>query len=539
MNYTYFFGLCLLLWACQQPTSSRNTSGESRPNILIAISDDQSFSHVSILGTQEIQTPHFDRIAREGVWFVNAFAASPGCSPSRAALLTGKHTWQLGAAGTHASHFDTAHVVFPDLLEAAGYKIGFTGKGWGPGNWKISGRTRNPAGPEWSDNQLESPEGISDKDYASNFEAFLGEKPADQPFYFWFGGHEPHRVFKKGIGKEMGKNTDAIKVPGFLPDEEEIRSDVADYYVEIEWFDQQLGKMIEALESRGELENTLIIVTSDNGMAFPRAKANLYEYGFHVPLAIRWGNRVPGNYIAQDLVGFVDLAPTIVEAAQIPTSSHPPMVGNSLFGILTQQETYDRKGLHQAVYAGRERHSSSRYHSLGYPQRALRTSEYLYIHNFRPERWPAGAPQKYGDTNYPTKKDLLERKLGPEDGGYHDIDACPSLDFLLSTARVGQTSYLQLAVGQRPAEELFNIVEDPACLNDLSQRPEFSKIKDSLRSALFTHLETTQDPRVLDGGDIWETYPRYSGLREFPTPSWAIEHPERVPMQAWLSKEAN
>lgn len=492
-----------------------------------------------MLGTKEIQTPHFDRIAREGVWFVNAFAASPGCSPSRASLLTGKHTWQLGAAGTHASHFDTTHVVFPDLLEAAGYKVGCTGKGWGPGNWKISGRKRNPAGPEWSNKQLESPEGISEKDYAANFEAFLEDQPSGQPFYFWFGGYEPHRVFKKGIGKENGKNISEIEVPGFLPNEETIRSDVADYYVEIEWFDQQLGRMIDLLAARGELDNTLIIVTSDNGMAFPRAKANLYEYGFHVPLAMRWGNRVPGKYIAQELVGFVDLAPTILEAAQIPGELYPPMAGNSLLGILTQQSTYDRKGLHQAIYAGRERHSSSRYHSLGYPQRAIRTQEYLYIHNFRPERWPAGAPQKYGNTNYPSEKDLQERILGPEDGGYHDIDACPSLDFLLASAREGATSYLQLAIGLRPQEELFYIPDDPACLNDLSQSPELSDIKDSLRAALFTHLTATQDPRVLDGGDIWETYPRYSRLREFPTPSWAIEHPERVPVQPWLIKEDN
>ena len=538
MKTKYFFGLWFLLWACQQPTSNIE-SNDSRPNILIAISDDQSFSHVSIQGTKEIQTPHFDRIAREGVWFANAFAASPGCSPSRAALLTGLHTWQIGAAGTHASYFDTTHVVFPDLLESAGYRIGFTGKGWGPGNWEISGRKRNPAGPEWSDNKLESPEGISDKDYAANFEAFLAERPADQPFYFWFGGHEPHRKFKEGIGREQGKNINEIEVPDFLPNEEIIRSDVADYYVEIEWFDQQLGQMIDLLASQGELDNTLIIVTSDNGMAFPRAKANLYEYGFHVPLAMRWGNQVPGNYIAQDLVGFVDLAPTILEAAQIPSDIYPPFSGNSLMGILTQQSMYDRKGLHQGIYAARERHSSSRYHSLGYPQRALRTPQYLYIHNFRPERWPAGAPQKYGNTNYPTQKDLQERVLGPEDGGYHDIDACPSLDFLLTSAREGKTSYLQLAVGLRPEEELFLIAEDPYCLNDLSPRPEYNEIKDSLRTALFAHLTATQDPRVLDGGDIWETYPRYSRLREFPIPSWAIEHPERVPVQPWLEKEEN
>ncbi len=532
--FIIFFSIGIFLLSCQVPIKKEESAITSRPNILIAISDDQSFPHVSVHGSSELYTPNFDRVSREGVRFVNAFASSPGCSPSRASLLTGRHTWQLGAAGTHASHFDTAFVAFPDLLEKAGYWIGFTGKGWGPGKWELSGRKRNPAGPEWNIKELDSPQGISSKDYAGNFEEFLKQRPIDQPFYFWFGGHEPHRVFKEGIGKEKGKNLEKIEVPEFLPDNELIRSDIADYYVEIEWFDQQLGKMLDLLESIGELDNTFILVTSDNGMAFPRAKANLYEYGFHVPMAIRWGDRVAGNYISEDLVSFVDIAPTLLDVAQVSPDPLSPMVGNSLKDLLLQQSSYKKSYLHEAIYSARERHSSSRYHSLSYPQRALRTADYLYIHNYRPERWPAGAPQKYGEGNYPTEEEILQKKRGPAHGAYHDIDPCPSLDYLIAQREEKDGEYFHLAVDHRPKREMFDIKKDPYCLNNLAMIPKYDKLKDSLEHVLRSYLEATRDAREIDGGDIWETYPRYSKLRQFPTPSWVEKMPEKVPVQDWL-----
>ena len=115
-----------------------------QPNILFLISDDQSFEHTSISGCTFIKTPGFDRIASEGILFSNAIAASPGCSPSRAAILTGKYPWQIAEAGTHASYFPIEFKVFPDILEEAGYFVGYTGKGWGPGDFEVSGRKRNP-----------------------------------------------------------------------------------------------------------------------------------------------------------------------------------------------------------------------------------------------------------------------------------------------------------------------------------------------------------------------------------------------------------
>ena len=526
--FVYF----LLLLGCQPVSKNIPSSERKRPNILIAISDDQSFPHVSIAGCNELSTPHFDRVAREGVWFRNAFTSSPGCSPSRAAILTGLHSWQLGAAGTHASHFDSSFVVFPDLLENAGYAIGFTGKGWGPGNWEISGRTRNPAGPAWQERTLEAPEGINNKDYTANFKEFLKSRKEDQPFYFWYGAHEPHRKFKNGLGKEMGKDPSHVEVPSFLPNHEVVRSDMLDYFAEIEWFDKHLGQMMALLEEAGELDNTLIIITSDNGMAFPRAKANLYEYGFHVPLAMRWGKNISKGLEIESPVSLVDLAPTIFEATQVEPKLSYTLSGNSLMGMM-------KKGFTESIppsfaFSGRERHSSSRFHSLGYPQRALRTPDFLYIYNFRPERWPSGAPQKYGKGNYPDDVEIHQKQLGPMHSAYHDIDACPTMDFMVENRKGDFGKYLEWAVNIRPEAELFSISDDPGCLENLAENPRYKTVKDSLHQVLQTYLTETGEPRMNGTGDVWETYPRYSRLRAFPAPTWTINNPDRIPKQAWL-----
>ena len=299
---------------------------DERPNILVAISDDQSRVHASAYGYPAVSTAAFDRVAREGALFTQAFSPTPGCSPTRAAFLTGRHSWTIEHAGTHASSFPRRYAVWPDTLEESGYLIGATGKLWGPGNWEISGWERNPAGPEWSRLELVPPaEHIRKTDYAANFHEFLTQRPQDRPFAFWYGASEPHRAFDRGVGLRSGRKLEDVVVPPILPDVPEVRSDILDNLYEIEWFDRHLGRMLVALEEAGQLHNTLVIVTSDNGMAFPRAKANVYEYGVHMPLAIMWPARMPGGRVIDDLVGFVDLTATILDAAGVghPSTSHP------------------------------------------------------------------------------------------------------------------------------------------------------------------------------------------------------------------------
>ncbi len=486
----------------------------SAPNILFVISDDQSYPHASAYGCKGISTPGFDRVAREGVLFHSAISGSPGCGPSRATVLTGRYHWMIEHAGTHASTFNKKFMTFPDILENAGYWIGYTGKGWGPGKYKDGGYSRNPAGPMFSAKKKNSNiKGISSTDYAANFNLFLKEKPEGKPFCFWIGGHEPHRVFEKGVGLRKGKKIEDIDVPAFLPDTPEVRSDILDYYFEIEWFDSHLSKVLLRLEEMGELGNTLVIVTSDNGMAFPRAKANCYEYGVHVPLAVMWGNGFSGKRHSYDPVAFVDLTATILEVADV---KHPNIanlalapVGRSLIPLLTSGKSGRIDPSRSHVYSGRERHSSSRYNNWTYPQRCLRSDEYIYIRNFKPDRWPAGDPQKFDSPG----------RLGPMHGGYHDIDACPTLDFLIENRdHPKYENYFHLSVDKRPGEELFNIKTDPACLINLAVDPNYLKLTQKYRDEMDKYLKETGDPRVNGDGDIWEKYKRYSRMRSFPRP---------------------
>jgi uncharacterized sulfatase len=456
-----------------------------RPNILFAISDDQSFAHTGAMGDRVVKTPAFDEVAQRGILFTNAVSNSPGCAPSRAALLTGRPHWQLEEAGTHASHFPTKFEVYPALLQKAGYHVGLTGKGAGPANFEGSGWKHNPAGPDYRRLRLDrAPQGMSPLDYAANFEDFLNAKGKDQPFCFWFGGQEPHRVFEPGAGKRAGKRIEDVKVPVFLPDTPEVRSDILDYYAEIEHFDSHLNRMLRALEQRGELDNTLILVTSDNGMAFPGSKATMREYGIHLPLAVAWTGRAKGGRRVSEMVSFLDYAPTFLEAAGV--SVPEVMGGRSLLRALDGGSTG-----RNAAFSGRERHSHSRFDNLGYPARAMRTEQHLYIRNFAPDRWPAGDPPIFADIDdSPSKRYLLENRENPD-----------------------VRRYFEISCGKRPAEELYDIVKDPGCIRNLADSPAHAATRKRMREELDRTLSTTGDPRMSGNGDIWESYPRFSPMR--------------------------
>ena len=397
-------------------------------------------------------------------------------------------------------------------------------------NVKAGGRDRNPAGPAFQKRKMKSPAGIRNTDYAANFADFLSQRADDQPFSFWFGASEPHRQFKKGIGLENGlKLADAL-VPSFLPDTPEVRSDILDYCYEIQWFDQHLGRMLDLLKQRGELDNTVVIVTSDNGMAFPRAKANVFEYGIHMPLAVSWPSKVPGARKVTDLVDLLDVTATIYASAGVTPPDAYPLAGRSLLELLQSDEQGQVDPTRSAVFSGRERHSSSRFNSLGYPQRCIRTARHLLIRNFRPERWPTGAPSKLNRQGQP----------GPEHGGYHDIDGCPTLSFLIKNRddeKLGK--YLTLATQKRPALELYDIVQDPGCLHNLAYDAAHARRAKDLDQRLRDYLGKTMDPRVTaaDTGDVFETYPRYSSIRWFAPPAWATKDPDRVPTQGWLDEK--
>ena len=495
----------LLLFLSAQFVFATGSQSPERPNILIAISDDHSWKHTSVQGSPFVETPNLDSIAKAGVRFANAYAASPGCSPSRAGLLTGQHVWMIGPAGTHGSTFGVQYETFVDLLEAAGYKVGFTGKGWGPGDWLAGGRSKNPAGVEYNEVKLEQklPKGISSTDYAGNFKQFMDERNSDEPFYFWYGAHEPHLVYAEAGHSDEDRAK--VVVPGFLPNTNASREMLLDYADEISHFDTHLGRIIATLEAAGELDNTLIIVTADNGMPMPRAKANGYDYGIHVPLAMRWGTSGEKGKVIDGPVGFVDLSATIVEAAGLEIPKQ--FVGQSLLGLLNGN--VDELDYERAVFSGRERHSSSRYQNMSYPQRMMRRGDFLIIWSAKPDLYPAGSPQN-----------IVEGELSAPHSAYFDIDDCMIKRELIAKRDDPYISqFFHLAVDKRPEWQFFNVKEDPENLNDLANDPDHAKIYAEYKKQLTDTLSETGDPRVSDYGYVWEDYPRTRGpMRYFPKP---------------------
>jgi N-sulfoglucosamine sulfohydrolase len=532
----FSLGGILIFGACQQKANKE----VDHPNILIAISDDQTFLHTSFAGCGFVNTPGFDRIAGKGIYFTNCYAGSPGSAPSRSSLVTGRYHWQNEQSGQHASSWMKKYVPFTDLLAANGYHTGYTGKGVDPFQYARDEadslwRKENAAGKGYNSIRYEkySPaderfaDGIGAINYMANFRTFMDECKEGQPFFFWYGATEPHRVYEKDSWKKNGKDPSTVNVPGFLPDNIEIRGDLLDYAVEIEWFDLHLSRMLNYLDSIGELDNTIVIVTGDNGMPFPRAKANCYDYGLHVPLAICYPAGFPGKRIVDDPVSFVDIAPTILEMTDTEPEGMMPMSGKSLAGILRSKASGTVDETRKYIYAGRERHSSSRWKNLGYPQRVIRNRDYLLIWNIKPDRWPAGDPQAIDPESASGE---LQPMFGIDGRGIHhsewaftDVDASPSKSFLIENHSEEDILYFfNLAFGKRSEYELYAVKKDPFCLDNLSGQTVYTGIENELKKELMRELEQSGDPRVAGPyEDIFETYIRYSPIREFPQPDHA------------------
>jgi N-sulfoglucosamine sulfohydrolase len=464
----------LLAWLLALASALAVGAADTRPNILYCLADDWGWPNAGVYGDRVVRTPTFDRLAREGILFNHCFSAAPSCTPSRAAMLTGQYPHRLEAGSCLWGFLPKKFPVYPDLLERSGYMIGSTRKGWGPGNFKEGGFTRNPAGPAFK-----------------NFGEFLKAVPDGKPFCFWFGSTDPHRPYEPGSGARIGLKTDAVVVPPFWPDNEVSRRDVLDYYWKVERFDRETGEMLELLEKAGQLANTIVIMTGDNGWPFPRCKANLYDGGTRQPLAVRWAAKVKAGRICDDFINLMDLAPTFLEAAGLKPL--PEMTGRSFLGLLTGAEAF---GSRTVVFLERERHANVRAGDAGYPMRAIRTRDFLYLRNFRPDRWPAGDPQAHKDP---------QRSFG-------DCDDGPTKNYILEHRdEPGMRKYFQLGFGKRPAVELYDLNKDPHQMINLAGQPEYAGAQKKLRADLEKWMNDTADPRAVQDDDHWDSYPYYGG----------------------------
>ena len=482
---------CALCGGMTAQASPAEKAEKEPVNILFCIADDAG--HMSAYGTPWVHTPAFDRVAREGILFENAYTCNAKSAPSRAAIITGRNSWQLEEACNHWAEFPAQFKSYPEALAENGYYVGCTGKGWGPGVAKDeNGKKRDITGKMWNEKKATPPTPlISKTDYASNFEAFMESRPKDRPFCFWYGALEPHRDYEYGSGLKIGKSVNDIdSVPDYWPDNEVVRTDMLDYALEIEHFDKHLGRILQTLEETGELDNTIIVVTSDHGMPFPRCKGQEYNQSNHVPMAVMWKNGIvkPGRKVSE-YISLIDIAPTLLEVAGISPqkAGMQPITGRSFTDILKNRKLdVDR----DFVMIGKERHDVGRPDDQGYPIRGLIRGDYLYLKNFETDRWPAGNPET----------------------GYMNVDASPTKTEILKARKNPKTEYYwQLSFGKREAEELYNIKQDPNCLVNLADDTAYEPLIRKMEKEMTARLVEQEDPRMFGRGEVFDRYPDMSG----------------------------
>jgi N-sulfoglucosamine sulfohydrolase len=511
-------------------------SAADRPHVVMAFADDwgkyaSAYARLDPGGINDVvSTPHFDRVAGEGVLFTRAFVSAPSCTPCRSSLLSGQHFWRCGRGSIlQGAVWDLSIPSYPLLLEESGYRIGHTYKVWSPGTpadsphggaaraFVSGGRNFN----RFSQFAMGDPDHQTAKakllaEVRHNVRSFLdsdddGSLDSDQPFCYWFGPTNVHRKWIAGSGKTLWKiDPDDLKgkLPPFLPDVPVVREDFADYLGEVQAFDAGLGVIIDELKRIGVYENTILVVSGDHGMpGVSRGKCNLYDFGTQVPLAIRWpaGIAQPGR-VVDDFVSLPDLAPTFLEAAGVEIPS--TMIARSLVDVLSSPRSGQVDPQRDAVFTGRERHvAAARTGNLPYPQRALRTNQHLYIINFKPERWPMGTGPGLDVSlaDMPAYEQLRENTFV----AFGDLDASPTKAWVVSNKDEDPESF-EYAVGRRPEYELYDIQRDPHCMHNLAGDADFADLRQRLHGRLIDELTSTGDPRVSD--DVVFERPPYSDV---------------------------
>ncbi len=493
---------------------------DARPNILILFADDLG-RYASIYsdpalpsGNDLIATPTFDQIAREGVLAKNAFVSAPSCTPSRAAMVSGRHFFRNGSCSQ--LHFkwngeepDPWMLVegYGKLLAKANYHVGLTykdhvkNKHFGP-SFQSAGRNVNSYSQFVSkQDDIEQAKRKLDEECRQNFRSFLKGRAEGQPFLYSFHPTNPHRQWVRGSGKALwGIDPDALrgKMPPFLPDVSVVREDFADYLGEGMAFDRCCAVLIDEVRRMGELDQTLVIISGDHGApGFPRGKTNCYDFGARVLFAARWPARIQPGQLIEAPISLLDIAPTVLAAAGLT----PPkdMNGQDLLPFLADS---DHKGLRGWALIGREVHvGQAREGRLPYPTRAIRTADHLYVINFRPERTPNGDPGSADDASLPFAQ-LANKTYA----AYADVDASPTKAWMVrNQAEESIAWHWKIGFGPRPEEELYVLSDDPHQIRNRAEDSALADLKAELRARLMAELRLWKDPRLL--GDQFDQPP--------------------------------
>ncbi|GEO07768.1 sulfatase family protein [Segetibacter aerophilus] len=463
--------LTIILSAFLVNVSDARPGKQSRPNIILIVSDDHGREAVGCYGNKVVKTPNIDRLASEGTRFSNAFCTVSSCSPSRSAILTGMQSHSNGMYGLehqehHFSSFDKI-LSLPVLLEKAGYRTARIGKLHVAPEpvyhfQKVlqEGAVNNPASI-----------GRSPVEMADLCSPVFSES-SEQPFFLYYATDDPHRsnsvlangtpFFDGSRPNAFGNRTQAypmvventfnpanVVVPSFLPDTRACREELAQYYQAISRMDQGVGRLISNLKAAGKYEQTVIIYISDNGSPFPGSKTNLYEPGMRLPCIVKLPNASRKNFVNDAMISWVDITPTILDFADF-TGSIKQFQGRSFKNII-EQETV--KGWDE-VYASHSFHEVMMY----YPMRVLRERRYKLIYNIA---WKLQYPMALDLYQSYTWQSITKTKSG----------------------KLGQRtvqSYLQ-----RPKFELYDLDKDPNELNNLADnvgyKHELKRMQDKLR----------------------------------------------------------
>lgn len=423
---------------------AENASTDVRPNIIYIIADDIGWSDFGCYGNPAVKTPHIDAIAEKGMIFQNAFLTTSSCSPSRISIITGRYPHNTGAAELH-SPIPNNQIPFPSLLKKEGFYTVQAGKAhFGPNaenafDQFYEGADSGPGGEE-------------------RWVKCITERPKEKPFFAWFASYDAHRAWQEDPEAEPHDPKQVI-VPPYLADLPGTKADLAAYYDEIARFDRYVGKVYQSLESEGVLDNTVLIIMSDNGMPFPRAKTRMYDSGIKTPLIIHWPNGIkrPGS-VSHSLISAVDIAPTILEIAGVAV---PETVQGKSFSALFENPN---QSFRKYVYAEHNWHDYEAY------ERMVRSKDFLYVYNGRPNI---------------------------ANGGPADSKRSPSQADLEHLREVGKLSSAQadIFIVPRPHEELFAVHDDLYQLLNLAAVNRYQTVLAEYRHELRFWQQVTKDDK--------------------------------------------
>lgn len=516
-------GITVFLLAAGSSAAVR--AADVRPNVLFFFVDDWGryagiYADATAPSVNDIvRTPNIDRIGREGVVFLNAFVPVASCSPCRASVATGRYFWNCGSLAFlndkcgdwrgQPNPFTTM-TKFPDLLREAGYFARRSGKTLAFTQSKQSSGEKNT--PEVASHRYGLHVSAAHDDAErrrrhdevlqhprQEMRRVLAAREPGQPFFFVYGTINAHRPLAAGSGAALwGLRPDDLKgrLPKFLPDVEDVRRDFTDYLGEVQAADAMLGAMLAELEAAGELDRTIVILSGDNGIpGIPRGKANCYDLSIRAPLLVRWPTMITAGRRVEDFVSLMDVGPTLLELAGLPVPAE--MDGRSFRRQLASPNSGWIDDTRDHVIVGRENHhDTARDGRLPYPSRAIRTRKLLFIRNFKPDRWPAGAP--YNIDDLAIAADYERNAEAP----YRDVDASLTKSWLLAhRAEPEARRIVDLTLGMRPAEELYDVVSDPDSLHNLADDPAYAADKRRLEQQLLAVLTKTSDPRLTDAFD--------------------------------------